>query len=62
MGISDPKTKRRKHMMLEIIFSKEVLTVLSIVLAAIAAMSASAIFLERKDRKKYRRPSEVRQK
>ena len=48
--------------MYEIIFSKEVLTVLSAALAVIAAMSASAVFLERKDRKKYRRPSEVRQK
>ena len=39
--------------MFEIIFSKEVLTVLSAALAVIAAMSASAKFPERKDRKKY---------
>ena len=48
--------------MLEIIFSKEVLTVLSVALAVIAAISGSAVLMERKGRKKYRRPSEARQK
>ncbi|CAK7026520.1 MAG: hypothetical protein DELT_03346 [Desulfovibrio sp.] len=48
--------------MFEIIFSKEVLTVLSVALAVIAAMSVSAILMGRKDRRKYRRPSEVHQK
>lgn len=48
--------------MLEIIFSKEILSILSIVIAAIAAMSISAVLTERKGRRKYRRPSRAPQK
>ena len=40
--------------MLEIIFSKEVLAVFSVVIAAIAVMSAAAVLTERKGRRKRR--------
>ena len=47
--------------MLEIMFSKEVMTVLITVLCTIGVISASAILMERNDRRRDRRPKRRRQ-
>ncbi len=48
--------------MLDIFLSKELFFLLFIALCVVAALSVPAILMERKSRRKYRRPTEVRQK
>lgn len=48
--------------MLETILSTEVLSLLFSALSVIAALSIPAILMDRKNRRKYRRPTQVCQK
>lgn len=48
--------------MLHIMLSTEVLSLLFTALSVVAALSVPAIIMERRGRRKYRRPTETRQK